>query len=457
MGRMFGTNGVRGVVNEYMNANLALGMGKAIGKVYGGTVALATDTRLSADMISSAVASGLMAMGCDVLFLGVVPTPALQYFVKTHEDVSGGVMITASHNPPEFNGIKCISADGTEASAMEESAIEDAYSRELEGVEWSRVGEVRDVTGAGEAYVDAIVSKVDAEAIREAKLTVVLDCANGAAFETTPLLLKKLGVRAVTLNCNPQGEFPGHNSEPTEDNLTDLKTLVTAMGANLGIAHDGDADRCVFVDDKGTYVPGDKTLALISKSILDNNPGGIVVTPVATSSLVKEVVESNGGHLVTTAVGSPVVARTMIKEDAVFGGEENGGLIFPDMQFCRDGGMAIARMLEAIISNGPLSEQLSVLPVYHTVKTKLHCPDDMKSDLAKHFATSVSGGTVDMTDGVKLIFDDGWVLLRASGTEPLFRVYSESKDRAVAESRAQEYLDMADLFVNGPSDNVLEL
>jgi phosphomannomutase/phosphoglucomutase len=405
-------------------------------------------------MISSAVASGIMAMGCDVMFLGVVPTPALQYFVKTHDDVCGGVMITASHNPPEFNGIKCISADGTEASAMEESMIEDAYSRELEGVEWSKVGEVRDITGAGEAYIDAIISKVDAEAIREAGLTVVLDCANGAAFETTPLLLKKLGVRAVTLNCNPQGEFPGHNSEPTEDNLTDLMSLVHAMGANLGIAHDGDADRCVFIDDKGTYVPGDKTLALISKSILDSNPGGVVVTPVATSSLVKEIVESNGGRLITTAVGSPVVARTMIKEDGVFGGEENGGLIFPDMQFCRDGGMAIARMLEAIISNGPLSEQLSVLPVYHTVKSKLHCPNNMKSDLAMHFATSVDDDvTVDTTDGVKLIYDDGWVLLRASGTEPLFRVYSESKDRAVAESRAQKYLEMAEGFVNGPSDN----
>ena len=229
-------------------------------------------------------------------------------------------------------------------------------------------------------------------------------------------------------------------------------SLVCAMGANLGIAHDGDADRCVFIDDKGAYVPGDKTLALISKSILGNNPQGIVVTPVATSSLVKEVVESNGGRLITTAVGSPVVARTMIKEDAVFGGEENGGLIFPDMQLCRDGGMAIARMLEAIISNGPLSEQLSVLPVYHTVKSKLHCPDNMKSDLAMHFATSVDGVTVDMTDGVKLIYDDGWVLLRASGTEPLFRVYSESKDRAVAESRAQKYLDMAEEFVNGRSD-----
>jgi phosphomannomutase/phosphoglucomutase len=134
--------------------------------------------------------------------------------------------------------------------------------------------------------------------------------------------------------------------------------------------------------------------------------------------------------------------------------EENGGLIFPDMQFCRDGGMAIARMLEAIISNGPLSEQLSVLPVYHTVKSKLHCPNNMKSDLAMHFATSVDDDvTVDTTDGVKLIYDDGWVLLRASGTEPLFRVYSESKDRAIAESRAQKYLEMAEGFVNGPSDN----
>lgn len=448
MGRMFGTNGVRGVVNDYMSSELALQMGKAIGKVYGGRIALATDTRVSADMLSSAVSSGLMAVGCDVLFLGVIPTPALQYYVKTHDDVAGGVMITASHNPPEFNGIKCISADGTEASHYEESEVERVYDTEIQCVEWSKIGEMHEVSGAGEAYVDAVISKLgNSLAIRNAGLKVVLDCANGAAFETTPLLLKKLGVRAITINCNAQGEFPGHNSEPTEDNLSDLKSLTVSCGANLGIAHDGDADRCVFVDEKGNYVAGDKTLALISRAVLEHENGGTIVTPVATSSLVEEVVKGAGGSIVYTAVGSPVVAREMMKDGGVFGGEENGGLIFPKMQYCRDGAMGIATMLESLITYGPLSKQVESLPVYYTSKSKIKCPEERKAELLDYFKRNAQG-KVDATDGVKIIFDNGWVLLRPSGTEPIFRIYSESKDPEVSETRANQYLAQAEEFLN---------
>ncbi len=448
MGKMFGTNGVRGVVNGYMSSELALQMGKAIGTEYGGKVALATDTRVSADMLSSAVASGLMAVGCDVLFLGIVPTPALQYYVKTHDDVSGGVMITASHNPPEFNGIKCIASDGTEASHSEESNIERLYETEIPCAEWSKIGEMHEVSGAGEAYVDAVISKLgNSLAIRNAGLKVVLDCANGAAFETTPLLLKKLGVRAITLNSNAQGEFPGHNSEPTEDNLADLKALTVSCGANLGIAHDGDADRCVFVDEKGNFVAGDKTLALISRAILGHEKGGIVVTPVATSSLVEEVVKDAGGSVVYTAVGSPTVAREMIKDGGVFGGEENGGLIFPKMQYCRDGAMGIATMLESLITYGPLSKQLESLPVYYTSKAKIKCPEERKQALLDYFRKNAEG-KVDDTDGVKILFDNGWVLLRPSGTEPIFRIYSESKDAEVSETRANQYLAQAEEFLS---------
>jgi phosphomannomutase/phosphoglucomutase len=152
-----------------------------------------------------------MSMGVEVHDLGMVPTPALQYYVKTHEEVTGGVMITASHNPPEFNGIKCISADGTECSHEEESAIEDAYDRDLKVVPWDRIGSIRTIEGAGEAYIDAVVSKVDVDLIRKADLTVVLDCANGASVHTSPLLMEKLGVRAVVLNGEPDGMFPGHS------------------------------------------------------------------------------------------------------------------------------------------------------------------------------------------------------------------------------------------------------
>jgi len=448
MSKLFGTNGVRGVVNQDMNSQLALQMGKAIGTVLPGTVAIATDTRYTCDMIRSAVSSGLMAVGCDVLYLGSIPTPALQYYVKTHQ-VSAGVMITASHNPPEFNGIKVIDSDGTEASAEHEKEIEDKYDEVIPLVEWEKTGSCREVTGAADDYVEAIISKLDVDAIREANLTVVLDCTNGASYYTSPLLLKKLGVRAITLNGNPQGEFPGHPSEPTEDNLQDLMKMVRdTPEAVLGIAHDGDADRCVFVDGEGNYVPGDKTLAILSASIIRQNKGGIIVTPVATSSVIDDAVTEAGGTVVRTAVGSPKVARKMMDNGGVFGGEENGGLIFADHQFCRDGGMAIGRMLECILANGPLKDQVAALTPYYTVKKKIVCPDHLKEEVLKYLDKNTEGLNKDPTDGLKILLDDGWVLARASGTEPIFRVYAESKDKAVAEELASKYENMAKVCIS---------
>ena len=436
--RLFGTNGVRGIINRDMTSELALQMGKAIGTVMTGTVVIATDTRVSANMIKAAVSAGIMSVGKDVLDLGVLPTPAIQYFVKTHSSVGGGVMITASHNPPEFNGIKCISADGTEASREEEIEIEETYSKDLPCEAWNKVGKMEAVNGAGEDYIDAVIAKVDAKAIRAAKLTVCLDCANGAAFETSPLLLKKLNVRAITINSNPQGEFPGHESEPEEKNLKDLMMLTKATKSNLGIAHDGDADRCVFVTKDGKFVSGDKSLAILSRYVLSLKKG-IVVTPVSSSSLVEEVVIGSGGKLDYTAVGSPVVARRMMETDAVFGGEENGGLIFPEQQYCRDGAMTVAKMLECIVKEGPLNKQIETLPVYYTVKVKIACPNDMKKYVSEYLMNEGPKAKVDNTDGLKLIFDDGWVLARPSGTEPAFRIYSESKKKDVAEARAAEY------------------
>lgn len=448
--KMFGTNGIRGVANEYLSCELALQVGKAIATVLGpGPIALAMDTRVSSPMVRSSVSSGLMAMGVDVHDLGMVPTPALQYYVRTHDDVSGGVMITASHNPPEFNGIKCISADGTECSHEEESAIEDAYGTELAGAPWDRVGTVIRVPGADEAYIDAVVAKVDADAIRSAGLTVVLDCANGASVLTSPMLMRALGVRAVTINGNPDGLFPGHYSEPTEDNLGDLKRMVVGIGADMGIAHDGDADRCVFVTGKGEYVPGDRSLALIARSLVVANGGGEVVTTVATSSVVGDVVEAEGGTMAYTAVGSPVVARRMIEDNGIFGGEENGGLIFSDHQFCRDGAMAAARMLEAVAKHGPLQDQVDTLPKYCTVKDAVACTDEVKPLIIGRMAEMHNDLRLNTVDGLRIDYDDGWVLLRPSGTEPKFRIYSESKDPEVARSRADMFKAEFEEIVKG--------
>ena len=437
--RLFGTNGVRGVVNEDLTPEFALQMGKAIGKAMGGTIAIATDTRTSAHLIKTAVSSGIMAVGANILDLGVLPTPALQYYIKTHKNISGGVMITASHNPPMFNGIKCIMQDGTEADHKDEDKIEALFRKKIQGVSWESAGTMEFIRGAGEDYVNSIISKVDAEAIRKANLKVCLDCANGAACETSPLLLKKLNVATATINSFPEGRSPGRPSEPTEENLKETLALTRTSGADLGIAHDGDADRCVFITSEGEYVSGDKALALLSKYILLKKKG-LVVTTVSTSAVVEDTVREAGGEIEFTEVGAPVVARKMIeRKNAVFGGEENGGLIFPEEQYCRDGGMAIAMMLEYIVKEGPLKTQVSKLPVYYTVKKKIECPNEMKKIVLDHIIKESSGGRIDRTDGIKVIFDDGWILARPSGTEPLFRIFSESKNQKTANDRADKY------------------
>ncbi|HUL40207.1 MAG TPA: phosphoglucosamine mutase [Methanomassiliicoccales archaeon] len=430
--RLFGTNGVRGVVNDFMDPQLALDVGRAIGTFMKGRVAMATDCRTSADMIRSAVAAGLASVGCEVLDLGALPTPALQYFVKVGE-ISGGVMVTASHNPPEFNGIKAIDADGTEMHRSREEEIERIYfSRSFDQKDWKGVGAIKPASGAMENYQKAVLSLMDIDAIRKARLRVVLDCANGAGSLCSPVLLQRLGASALTLNCNPEGTFPGHPSEPVEENLVDLISLVEESGADLGIAQDGDADRAIFIDDKGRYVHGDRSLAVVAAAMVSENEGGVVVTPVSTSQCVEDAVRAAGGEVVYTRVGAPIVARRMMELGAVFGGEENGGLIFPRHQYCRDAAMSMAKMLEIVAIEGSLSSALAKVPAYHLDKRKLRCPDERKERVLREVCEAFSANKIDTTDGVKVYFEGGWSLVRPSGTEPIFRVYSEGKDKATA-------------------------
>ncbi|MEF8874767.1 MAG: phosphoglucosamine mutase [Candidatus Thermoplasmatota archaeon] len=441
MTELFGTNGVRGIVNEDMNVELALRLGKAIGSWVGKnhTVALGTDTRISNQMIKNAVSSGLMAAGCDVIDLGEVPTPAIQFYTKSKESVDLGVAITASHNPPEFNGIKCINEDGTELVKWMEEEIEDIYfSQEFELVRWAEVGEKKS-DDALEMYKEGIKKKVDREVIKDKEPKVIVDCANGPGCYLTPYLLKELGCEVTTLNAQPDGSFPGHNSEPVKENLRDLIDLTKDTDADLGIAHDGDADRTIFIDEKGNYVHGDSTLTLVAKKLVKENDGGVVVTPVSSSSSVADVVEEHDGELIYTAVGSPIVARKMKEEDAIFGGEENGGLIFADHQNCRDGAMTAAQIVEMISKEGNLSELIADLPTYVLKKRGVRCPDELKEPLLEELKKEYSDKDYDDTDGLKIYYDEGWVLIRPSGTEPKYRVYCETNDEKTAERMVSEH------------------
>jgi phosphomannomutase/phosphoglucomutase len=267
---------------------------------------------------------------------------------------------------------------------------------------------------------------------------VVLDPGNGAGCVVSPFLLRSLGCRILTLNAQPDGAFPGRLPEPTPDHLGDLMRVVSEVHADLGIAHDGDADRATFVDETGAFVVGDKALALLAKAALKGR-GGTVVTPVSTSSVVEEVVRAAGGKMVRTRVGSPIVARTMFESGAAFGGEENGGVIFPDHQFCRDGAMTAAKMVELIAHEGkPLSALVAALPQFYIKKANVSVPVERHEAVLGSIADLAKGRKVDATDGVKILEKDGAVLVRPSGTEPVFRVYAEARTAARADALAEE-------------------
>lgn len=442
MGKLFGTNGVRGIANVEITPQLAQQLGVAMGSYWrSGRVLVGGDARTSTPMLKAAAISGLQAAGCAVDDAGVAPTPALQ-LACGRGGYEGGVIVTASHNPPEFNGIKGLDKGGIELSREQEDAIEEIhFSGRAKLAGWRGLKPVGTVVGAPERYVQAVLARVDRARIAARGFSVVLDCANGVGALATPHLLRELGCRIVTLNGQLDGFFPGHPSEPTPENLRDLSKMVVECHADLGVAQDGDADRAVFVDASGNFIPGERVLAFLAGKAVEAKGGGVVVTPVSSSSCVEDVVKAAGGRVVYTAVGSPVVARAMLKEKAVLGGEENGGIIFPEHQLVRDSALAIARMLELLTaSKGTLADLLESVPRYATVKKKIACPNEKKERALKAFAASQRGAKVDATDGVKVLLKDGWVLVRPSGTEPLFRVYAEAKEQARAERLAEEKL-----------------
>ncbi len=449
MTRLFGTNGIRGVVNQDMTNELALGIGKAWGtylkqRIPRPTCAVGTDARLSNHMLKSAITAGLLSTGCNVVDIGLIPTPTLQYTVK-QKRFDAGVIITASHNPPQFNGIKGTASDGTELTKDVEETIETIYfSRQYDTSDWGNVGTPSTWDGAIDLYFKGILSRIDTPAIKKQGFHVALDCGNGAGCRTAPILLQKLGCKVTKLNCNLDGTFPGRHSEPIPENLTKLMQKVRENKASFGVALDGDADRAIFIDENGEYIWGDKSLSLVGKYITFEKKGGITVTPVTTSTCFEDVIRQNKGEVVYTKVGSPIVASVMKKNHAVFGGEENGGLIFPEFQYCRDSGMSLAKILEILArENRPLSELIAEIPSYEMFKTKIACPNDKKehvmNQIVEHMKNKSDVRDIDRTDGVKVYLNHGWVLMRPSGTEPIFRVYVESKEKSKAEQVATAY------------------
>jgi phosphomannomutase/phosphoglucomutase len=448
MFRLFGTDGVRGITNKEMNSYLVLEIGLAFGTWLKrakkrGKVLVGTDTRTSNELLKCAFCSGLLSTGCEAIDLGILPSPALQYSVK-YLEADGGAIITASHNPPPFNGIKLIEPSGMEMVGKDLVQIEDIYfNKRFCLAKWNGVGKLSKWEGGIRIYIDAIKSKVDEEAIKKENLKVVVDCGNGAGALCLPYLLCELGCEVISLNAQPDGLFPCHEPEPLRENLKELINQVKSLkGSAIGVAHDGDADRIIFVTEDGDYLFGDKSLAIIAAQEVKRKPGSLFVTPVSSSSCVEEVVKKNGGKVLYTPIGAPIVAHQMVKHQAIFGGEENGGLIFPEHQYCRDGAMGIAKMLELMAkSNKSLKELAEEIPTYSLSKTKTYCPQEKKRKVMERFISTIKrkGIPIQTIDGAKVRLKEGWVLVRPSGTEPIFRIFTEAKNSKDSKRLAEEY------------------
>ncbi|MEM2934809.1 MAG: phosphoglucosamine mutase [Candidatus Thermoplasmatota archaeon] len=430
---LFGTNGIRGIANEEITPEFAVKIAKAVGSYFNGNIAVAMDTRISSEMLKNSVIAGLVSVGCNVYDANIAPTPALQYYLK-NSDLEAGVIITASHNPPHYNGIKVVDNKGEELQRNVEEEIENIfYAGDFKKAPWNEIGSIY-TADIIDFYIEGVLKNAGAE---ETKLKIVVDCGNGAGCLVMPYLIASVA-NVITLNSEPRG-LPARNYEPVKENLNDLIRTVKAVNADLGIAYDGDSDRAIFIAENGEYVSGDYSLAIIAGHKLEKKKGKIVV-PVSTSKCVEEYVEMKGGSIFYTKVGARNVAKKMKEVNAIFGGEENGGLIFPEHQYCRDAGMASIYMINMIAEREEkISDIIKNLPKYYTVKEKIQCIE--KEKVMEKIKENIKGNA-DFTDGVRIDNKDGFILIRPSGTEPIIRIYVERKNEEEAKRIAEEYRRM---------------
>jgi phosphomannomutase/phosphoglucomutase len=440
--KLFGTNGIRGTVNKELTPEIAIKVGQAIGTFFSKkNLLVGHDARTSGSMFAKAVIAGLTSTGCNVFFAGMASTPALQYAVKNH-CMGGGVIITASHNPPEYNGIKVIWNDGIEISHEQETEIENIYFENKPAfAEWNKLGTKHELNVVNEEYVEAIKKHVNVPEIAEKNYHVVVDAANSVGGLATPQLLRELGCKVTTINANVDGTFPGRMPEPRPENLQEMAATVKAVGADLGVAFDGDADRSIFVDENGEIYWGDKTFAVVEKQFLLENPNAKIVTPVSSSTLIKDVAEAYKGEIVWTKVGSVTVSQTMKEVKAKLGGEENGGVFYGLHQAVRDGAMTTALILGIMAKTGKkLSALVAEQPQYFIEKGKVACAEEKKEKVHKKLFEQVKGENVSTIDGVKIWFEDkSAILVRPSGTEPTYRLYAEAKTQERALRLIKDY------------------
>ncbi len=428
-----GISGVRGIVGDSLTPQLLVSFAEAFASyVRGGKVLVATDTRTSKDMVKNAVFSGLLSGGCEPVDLGICPVPTILVRTK-YLGASGGIAITASHNPAEWNALKFVNKDGLFLNANQAEELLDVYhQREFFKCTNAEIKTIKTDDGAILFHMEKVLSRIDAAAIRRRRFKVAVDCCNGAASLMTPVFLKRLGCRVIPINIEPNGIFP-HDPEPIPKNLVQISRLIKSKKADIGFVQDADADRLAVVDEKGRPVGEEYTLVMAVDHLLGKKKG-IVVTNLSATRAINDVAEGYGCKVIRTKIGEINVVESIMNRDAVIGGEGNGGVIWPAVHPCRDSFSGMGIILEHLAgTKDPVSKIISRLPDYHMVKGKMYCETAKAHLVVGKFRDLYKKDKPVLLDGVKIDREDHWVHVRPSNTEPIIRVIVEAKTKKLAE------------------------
>lgn len=429
MTKIFGTSGIRGRFGSTITPKLAIGVGQAlVSYLNAKKILIGRDTRTTSPLLENALIAGITSCGAMALQQGVIPTPVLAYLTKlTNSDA--GAMITASHNPPEYNGFKLFNPDTTAFNQAQEAQIEQMINeKEFQHSTWHDIGTTTHVDETCR-YIEMITSNVKLKK----RWKIVLDVGNGATCQLAPQVFQELKCNSVVLNAQPDGHFSGRGAEPNKESLNSLCSLVSKMGADLGIAYDGDGDRMIVVDEKGQVTPPDQIFSSYATYVVSREECKVVVTHVEASMCVEKMIEAEGGSVIRTKVGDVSIAEALRECNAVFGGEPCGAWIHPDFHYCPDGILSSILLLKAMEeTNQSLSQFISKAPEYPIIRRNTPCPNNLKLDVLKEACESLPKNFNDAkelskVDGLRLTLTDGWLLLRPSGTEPYMRLTVEGK------------------------------
>jgi phosphomannomutase len=442
-------SGVRGIVGETLTPQLLTAFAGAMVTYVGrGPILVGRDTRRSGEMVRNAVFAGLLAAGSEPVDLGICPVPSIQ--IRTAAvSARGAIAITASHNPVEWNALKFIGPRGLFLNSHQAEELLDIYhQRSFTLVPSAEIRGVRTDDRAIPDHLEKLERFFDVAAVRRARLKVVLDSCNGAGSLAAPRFLRDLGCRVVELHTSPDGDFP-RNPEPTPRNLTVLRRTVVRHRADVGFAQDADADRLAVIDARGRPIGEDYTLALATLFVLRRRKGPVVVN-LGTTRAIDDIAASLGCPVIHTRIGEINVVEEMIQSGASVGGEGNGGVIVPEVHYCRDSMTGMGAVLQLMAEEGSgLAEIVRKLPRYSMVKEKIELPMDRFAELEEALSRRFSDAKRIRTDGLKLLWDDAWLLVRASNTEPIVRIVSEGRAAARARSLAAEATRIAARIVSG--------